>query len=259
MHVFKKKGVLLGLSIIYILGTFSSLAGTIETFKKEAEMNKAAEAKLVSICNSIAAKKDISGETFDKSVYGDLTPLLQLIKDYGTEINNLSANMTKELSSVDFANILSLDTLSSQEKISDAKKKIDNSLSVFDKYETEYNNLVANLNTSVPKIELPKAFKKDFINGFRDGQVENRDITTKYFKIEKDLLSKTNEILNFMLSAKGNYIIRNNQLLFETDADVNKYNEYIKDIKKLAEDEEKIQNSINDKMQNRLNELNKYK
>lgn len=256
--VFKKNGILLLFSIIYLIGCFSSTASTTQAIIKEGNMNKAAIVKFVSICNSIASSQDISGEIFDKSVYGELTPILNLVKEYGTKSNNLTTNINQYISSIGVENLLSIDILGSTEKINNAKGTISDSLKIYDKYETEYNDLLTDFETSASNLELPKSFKSSFLDGFSKSQVENRNNINDFFKVERDIFSKANTILDFLLSAQGKYIVQNNQILFRTDADLNKYNAYIEDIQKLAQKEADIQKTISESKQKALDKLNQY-
>lgn len=257
--VIKKKGVLVVLSILYLLVSFSTLAVNANNSIKRTQMNKAAVSKLVSIYNNISAGQDVSKETFDKSMYGDLTPILNIVRDYGTKSRELSTNMTDEISAADFGNLLSPDTLSNTDKINAAKIKIKDSKEFFDKYEADYKDLVSNLDSSISSTELPKTFKSSFIDGFRNAQVENQTNTGNFFNVERDILSKANEILDYMNSIQGNYIVQNKQLLFKTNADLDKYNQYIRDIQKLATKEADIQKTIRDSAKIKLDKLDNFK
>lgn len=260
IRVFKKKGILLIFSIIYLIGSFSSTTVALETYLNETTMmSKAADDKLIILFNNIANGKDISAENFDKSVYGNKTPLLYLIKDYSIKSHQLSTDMSKDIDSLDSNNILDVNNLVSTEKINDTKEKIDNSIKIYDKYEAEYNNLITNFKTSFLALELPKSFKDGFIQSFNKSQDKNNNKINNFFKVERDSYTKLNNIMDFLLSIQGAYTVKDNKIIFETTDNMNKYNGYIEDIKKLANEEYDITNSINDSLKLKLDELNKSK
>jgi uncharacterized protein YfkK (UPF0435 family) len=257
--VFKKHGVLLAFSIVYLLCSFGVTVTTIESSINEAKANRAGEEKLISICNNIANQQAINEENYDKSQYGELTPILNLIKDYGTQSINLTTSINNDISSMGFEDMLSLDTLGSTEKINNVKKKIEDSSKIYDKFETDYNDLITNFDSSVVNLELPKSFKSGFLDGFRKSQDENRDNMKEFMQVERDLLSKINNTMDLLLSAQGKHVIQNNQILFYNTTALNQYNGYIGDIRKLAQKEADVQKKINDSKTQKLGDLNKLK
>lgn len=258
-RVFKKKVFMLIFSIIFLLVSFLSTADAMETSLKEIKMTKAAEDKIISMFTNMANGKDISEENFDKSVYGNMTPILYVLKDFGVNSYKLSTDISKDIDALDFENMLTANTLGSTEKINNAKKNIDESIKIYDKYEIEYNNLITNLNKSISELELPKSFKKGFLEGFTQAQEENGSKLSNLFKVEKDVSNKVNSILNFMLSIKGKYTVENDRILFETNDDLNKYNGYIEDIQKLAQEETNIKNDLRDSLKLKLDKINTYR
>ncbi|MDS0525503.1 DUF3053 family protein [Clostridium sp. SHJSY1] len=251
-RVFKKKGILLIFSIIYLIGSFSL---TVINFNDLSKTINARD-KLISICNDISAGKDISEETYNKSEFGKLTPVLDLLKDYRTKSMEFSTNISKDISSMNIDNILSMDTFSSTDKINDAKKKIENLSKIYDKYEIDYSDLMINFQTDVSDLELPNAFKSSFLDGFKNSQLETRNTLGMFFSIERDVFSKFTNLLDFMITMQGNYTIQNNQMLFKTNATLNKYNSYIEEIENLAQKETEIQNTMKENLDLKVAELN---
>lgn len=259
-RVFNKKGFLFIFSIIYLLVSFSSTGAALsEISLKENKLNKAAADKLISMLNDAANQKEINEENFDKSVYGHATPFLSLTNDYFFKFQKHSNDMSKDIDSLELDKILSANALDSPEKINNSKKKIDDCIKIFDKHETEYNDLIVNFSTSASKLELPQSFKKGLLEGFKKSQNETRDKISNLFKVERDIMVSTNNIMDFMLSIQGKYIVQNDKILFKTDADLNKYKEYIKELKTLAQKETDIRTNMYDSLKLKLNELNNNK
>lgn len=259
-RVFSKRRLLLLFSIIYLLGSFSSTgAAIVENSSKENKLNKAAKDKFISMCNEVASEKEINEENFDKSVYGRITPFLSLANDYLIKFQNHSNDISKNIDSLELHKILSASALSSTEEINNSKKKIDDCRKIFDKHETEYNDLIENFTTSASTLELPKSFKSSMLEGFKKSQNETREKISNFLKVERDILTNIDNILDFMLSIQGKYVVKNDKILFENKADLNKYNEYIEELQTLAQKETDIKKNMYDSLKLTLNELNNNK
>ncbi|MBD7913260.1 DUF3053 family protein [Clostridium cibarium] len=257
--VFKKNGVLFAFSIIFFLGSLGSTVTTVKAIGDEARANRAGEEKLISVCNSIANEQDISGENYEKSQYGELTPILNIIRDYGTKCTAFKNDINNNISSIGLETMLNPNSLGDVEKIKSSKKKLEDTVKIYDDYETKYNDLVTNLDTSVSNTELPKEFKTSFLDGFRKSQLENSKDMKEFFKVEKDVFSKINSLMDFLLASQGKYVVKNNEILFYADADLDKYNGFIKDINNLAQKEAEIQNRIAKSKSQKLDDLNNLK
>lgn len=162
-RVFKKKILLLIVSIIFMLGSFTSTIFAIRTSFNEAKMNKAAKDKFIIMCNNAVNEKEITEENFDKSVYGNFTPLLSLTNEYFIKFQKNSNDTSKDIDSLELDNILSVNALSSTEEINKSKKKINDCMKIFDKHESEYNDLVKNFISSTSALKLPKQFKNGML------------------------------------------------------------------------------------------------
>ena len=65
------------------------------------------------------------------------------------------------------------------------------------------------------------------LEGFKKSQNETRAKVSNFLKVERDIMAKIDNILDFMLSIQGKYVVQNDKILFETNAYLNKYNGYI--------------------------------
>lgn len=259
-RVFNKKGLLLIFSIIFLLGSFSSTGATIvQNSINENKLNKAAKDKFISMCNDAVNEKEINEENFDKSVYGHVTPFLSLTNDYFVKFQKHSNDISKNIDSLELHKILSASALSSTEEINNSKKKIADCRKIFDKHETEYNELIENFTTSASTLELPKSFKNGMLEGFKKSQNETREKVSNFLEVEREILTNIDNILDFMLSIQGKYVVKNDRILFETEADLNKYNGYIKELQTLSQKEADLKKNMYDSLKLKLNEFNNNK
>jgi uncharacterized membrane protein (DUF485 family) len=241
--VFKKNGVLFAFSIIFFLGSLGIITSTFKTIGDEHLANKAGQEKLISLRNSIANEEDISGESYEKSQYGELAPVLNIIRDYVPKSIALRKDVNS-ISSIGLDTMLNPNSLGNSEQIKITKQKLEDTVKIIDKTEADCDALITNLDNSVSNMELPKKYKTDFLDGFRKSQLKDGKYMTELFKVEKDIFSKTNGFLDFLLSSQGKYVVENNKFSFYNDADVKKANEFIKDINNLVENGNEIQNKL---------------
>jgi hypothetical protein len=206
-------------SIIYLLGSFSLTgAAIVQNSLKENKLNKAAKDKFISMCNDVVNKKDINKENFDKSVYGHVTPFLSLTNDYLIKFQKHSNDISKNIDSLELHSILNASALGSTEEINNSKEKIADCRKIFDKHETEYNDLIVNFVTSASTLELPKSFKNGMLEGFNKSQNETREKVSNFLKVERDILDNIDNIMDFMLSTQGKYVVKNDKILFKNVA-----------------------------------------
>jgi hypothetical protein len=259
-RVFKKKELLLIFSIIYLLGSFLATgAAIVENTLKENKLNKAAMNKFISMCNNAVNEKEINEENFDKTVYGHMTPLLSLTNGYFVKFQKHSNDTSKAIDSLELDNILSASALGSTEEMNNSKKKLADCRKILDEHETQYNDLIANFATSTSALELPKSFKSGMLEGFKKSQNETREKVSDYLKVERDILTKIDNILDFMLSIQGKYVVKNDKILFETQSDLNKYNGYIKELETLTQKETDLKRSMYNSLKLELNDFNDKK
>ncbi|MDP4087877.1 MAG: hypothetical protein Q8930_01250 [Bacillota bacterium] len=248
-RVFRKKALLVVLSAIYLMFSISTTAVAFGSYVNDNNMNNAAVEKLTSMCNAVANGEDISAEDFVKSEYGSMTPLLNLTKDYFIKNKKLQIDMNNAIASLDYEHILDANTLSSSENINNAKKRISDSLKVWDRCETELNDNVMNFNSSLSAMKLPPTFKAEFMDAFKASQDKHSDNMSIFFKLERDISTKLNSIMDFMLSISGNYKVQDGKISFYSVADLNKYNEYIADFQSLVQKESDVKEEVTDSLQ----------
>jgi hypothetical protein len=257
--VIKKKVVTLIFSIFYLLVSLSTTTLAIENSLNQTKMNNAAKDKFISLCTDISKNNNIENENFDKSVYGNMTPLLSYVKDYGIKLKKIQNDFVQDIDSLDCDNILNLANLSSADNINNSKKKIATYLEALNKYEAQHNNLVTDMGNNIPTLELPQSFKINILEGFKESQEENGSLISDLFKVERENYTKINELMDFLLSIQGKYTVSGEKIIFKSSDDINKYNGYIKDIKEFNQKKEDLNNTEHKKRKEILDKLKQFK
>jgi len=252
----KKKAVVLIIAIIYLMVSFSSTSVALDRYVKGTKANKAAIEKFKYMANAYSVGKEIPKENFDKSVFGNMTPFLNSMNSYLIKCKQMQTNAEKDMASLDFYNMLSASTLSSPAKINTAKERLAASFKFLDKYEGQAKDLINNFNTEVSTLDLPSSFKTGFSEGYKRSQNEAINMMGNLFEIQREIFTKANITLDFMLSIQGKYKVQGNQIIFYDNDTLNKYNGYIQDIEKLNQAGTKLKASIQDKIKENVTNLN---
>lgn len=90
--------------------------------------------------------------------------------------------------------------------------------------------------------------KELMITGFREGTRQRDEYFTEYFRIERTIISVSEEMLNFLISRTGKFSIIDGELSFHSQADANVYNNYAQRINLLAEKETKLLDEYNQEL-----------
>jgi hypothetical protein len=84
---------------------------------------------------------------------------------------------------------------------------------------------------------LPDALRADFATGAERGTQNSKASISQFFQIERDFLNKAVELLDFANSRRGSFSLQKNRLLFGSQADLDRYNDYVSQIQDLARKE----------------------
>lgn len=80
------------------------------------------------------------------------------------------------------------------------------------------------------------------------GTRQRDEYFTEYFRIERTIVSVSEEMLNFLISRTGKFSFIEGELSFHSQADANVYNNYAQRINLLAEKETKLLDEYNQKL-----------
>ena len=79
--------------------------------------------------------------------------------------------------------------------------------------------------------------KREFIEGFNTTKDQGLRNLGEFFAIERSLVTKIEEIFNFMQSKQGRYKFAGDQIIFTSQRDVADYNGYLSDINQIVQQE----------------------
>lgn len=255
----KKKG--LALMILSIVFLILSIILTSNAFVKKIEenrLNNLAIDKFVGLSRDYASGKDLSTEKYKESDYGKLTPLLNLTEGYFISYKKLNNDLSTQLTTVNFQTILAADTYSSQAKTEDAQKKLRAVTASFDQFDANSSKIISNMQSDLTKLDIPTNYKNGIVAGFNKAQVTTTEKLKSYIQVEKSTVKKMDDLMSFMLSQKGTYEVKDKKVYFTSSDTLTKYNSFISDLQKLADQEASITNEMKASMNKNIDDINKY-
>ena len=99
------------------------------------------------------------------------------------------------------------------------------------------------------------------ILGFEQTSGRSKKRMDMFWGLEEKVISENENILNFLSTKKGVWLVSEGQILFYNDEDLKKMNSYLESIQRLGEQQEELQiqssEIINQKLQSLKEEINR--
>jgi len=217
--------------------------------------DKLQESKIIN--RSIQAVLNPSSESYSKKEYGEFAPFLIILRNYQKQMNDLSETMKNEIGSQSIDDVLSQQTLSNSHNIQNALLRLSNVQKSIDKYKMLYKNKMNELKEEISKVDASPDLKQSSIRGYTKGFRESTRIMDQIFDTEKDSMITTKKLLNFLLERQGKYEFQNGQIAFYEDSDINQYNNFISKINSLAQKEQNLFISYQQKFEEARDKIKK--
>lgn len=192
--------------------------------------------------------------------HDELLSILQLTKDIYFQYDAMSENMEQELAKYDFESFLDPNTLKEKNKISLALKDLNNIKDIMNKYEGKYNK-VANpeaIQERLIALNLSEKLAKNYWKGYQESFYNTYRLMTESFSIERKVISEIVSLLKFMKSNFGDFYFIGEQIYFNSDQNVQIYNDHLQNIQKFANQEIEIEKKVTEMISNYLNKLKNY-
>jgi len=212
----------------------SSIYSSVALYKLGAESKELAK-DAVQLIDSFTENEKIRHSTNNSD--GQFT-FIQLMQNYMVNIQGISQAYATELNDANLVGILSPDNLVKGKNLKISKDKLSALLSNTPKYEEQLLEELLNFE------EMLSARKDkdsvDALNGFQKTKEDGILLLKAYYKNQINIISVVNEIVNQADRLLGKLSVKNGQLIFPTQEELNRYNQSLEKINKLSEDEQKI-------------------
>jgi hypothetical protein len=154
--------------------------------------------------------------------------------DYYSTLQKVFAVLQQSIDAASVDTLLSAQTFRSTYTIGEAQRKIAGLRIVVEDAETETSRIMDKFAVEAKALTLPPGAQASFLRSFEESFPKNKAAIKDFFSIQRDFLNQSDELLTFMLSIQGGYVISANQVLFRRDANLNQYNNYLNRITSIA-------------------------
>jgi len=174
--------------------------------------------------------------------------ILIVVTKYFDEIASESQNYVNELEKLGILGIdeiLDIGTFSSQSNIRKKKQAILVLEKIINNYEKKCDELYnpAYMENLLRKENINEDRINSIMDGYKSTLSERRSLKSQFFEVERQLADIMPRLLTFIDSIFGDYYIKGGRLYFESENNLNVYNNYVLNLLELAEKEEKITNT----------------
>lgn len=253
-RVFCKKRA--GTGLLWFSMVFSVFAFQTALATRPERLNaKACVETMESFMQCAIAGEDIRQIPIDERTHGKMAPVLRLIRDWVLDMQREGEKYRKEMETFKLGGLLEPSVLEDPERIADARTRLKGGIEATEKYFSKFLRLVDEMPRRLADAKLPSNAKAGMLAGMRESLGPQRAKLAEFQRIETGILLETDAILEFMSRRQGHYSFEDGQLLFETDNDMQTYNEHFTRLQRLSAEEEAFMRRLPEDAQRSLEKL----
>lgn len=234
----KRKGIGLLLFGVAFLG--------ISIYQSHAMLKEAEDAKLLLSKAQAMMLKLMNGELVERSQISDVgqySSVLLVMHDFISRTMSDFQTLNTKIETSGLETMLSPATLQSPRAITEAVVTLESLAAVIDQTETRLTSNYDEFPRVIDTADIPYNVRAVFKTGAEDGIQRGRAALTEYFKIQRTFIATAVDLLAFMRERQGRFTRQGDQILFDAQADADKYNEYLQLIQALALQESEWRNA----------------
>lgn len=147
-----------------------------------------------------------------------------------------------ELDAIGWNSILDAKRIRNDTTLSESKMMIERAKIIADKYEKKTADLMNGTRAHINALNMSESNKLKMLAGFERGMSKSGKKIDEQWKLEKQVLLQFENII-LLLAARKNWVVQDEQILFNSEDDLTRFNSYIGTIQRLVQQQEQIQKS----------------
>jgi hypothetical protein len=167
----------------------------------------------------------------------DMQKIGVLMERSAQRANNTNAAYWKAVQDAHFATVIAPETLSSATRRAEAHSQVASVSSAIDAWERDMNNGVSESDRDFQDAGLSGPHLAEVRKGFQEGMQNTHRFIQSFVGVERSLMQAADEILAFADSARPTFNTDRKRIMFATEDSLNRYNELLTQIRKVAGDE----------------------
>jgi len=231
----KKRGT--GLMIFacgfFVICSYQSFAAFAE-----ARNGKKATDDMALMMRDAMSGKLIDPKSIDAGTYGNATPMMKVIAEYAAQTQTDFLRMNEEMTALDIQKLLAPETLQDVSHIDAGQRRLQSLLELLDRYDELFRKRTDEMPARVEQSEMSSQSKREFLAGFNERKAAGLKQVSDFFEIERNFVSKTDELYNFVRARQRLYRIAGSEIQFDSQRDADIYNGLLGEIDAIAKQED---------------------
>jgi len=242
---------------LLLTGLMYASAATWESVKFDREFtegNNFAKYGSALLARSIAGES-VSYDDIRNAKLGRLEPLLVVMTDF---ISSSTAAQRKFQAVADNSHVdtlLSPATLATSEGLSEAEMRLAAVKLALEQSLSEYRQVRQRFEIDLKALDVPGNAKQAVLAGYQKSPAFDDGAIAEYYEIEESTMKSMSDLIAFLKSRQGHYILGDKRLLFSNQQDLATYNQYIESVLQGAVREASWQRGMQERSNSKLKAL----
>ncbi len=237
------------ISSLFIILASLVIAGTISAERNQREGATAIK-EVASEYSKLATemRANPSGNATPGSTTVDTTQRAQgefgeyerLMKGFMADTQEQGRDYRAKIEASGFYAILEPESLASDTSLSKSKKIIKEAKDIVTEHEQATRSFKASFRHKLETAEWRSISVDQVLKAYDDGVRKGEPQMTNVFRLEHDVMSESEKLINLLASARNKWSISNGQILFSDQASLNQFNQGIERLKAITEEQRAI-------------------
>jgi|GEM_PF-748381 len=242
-------------SILALLLCSSNLSISIKNAAAESEKEKVAIEKMVSLVKDYMSQGEITREEIKEEKYGKSAPLIEVIQDNYIEFQQIKGEVESIGNIMNDPANFSTETLEDSDKIKEKIKILKKASTDTEELDKKIEQHMDNFKDELAEVYISKTVKEDVISELEETAKTSTETSSKSLEYMNEVIKSLKNMLVYLDGKQGEYVVRNDQVLFYKDQHVNEYNELLALYNKAIDDNNRNYQNILNMMNEKIKEM----
>ncbi len=212
-------------SILALLLSFSNLSTSINQAREEAQKEKVAIDKMVSIFRDFISQKKITKEDITKEKYGKSADLIGVIQENYIAFEEIRNENNSIADIMNDTSNFSSQTLMDSNKIKEKIERLEQTSKDIMALDNKIKEFMDKFKYDLSNVYISKNAKEEIMAELEESFFSSTETSTRSLKLMNAIILSMKNMITFLDGKKGAFEVKNEQILFYEDADVREYNE----------------------------------
>lgn len=177
--------------------------------------------------------------------------LVALVRSFNNDLLSFQKDYESALDKAGINELLDPDRIESDQGFSESRRILTKMREAVHLYRAKSMNLFSDFPKKLDNYSFSDSVKKSFLEGYREGIAKSGPLIKETWDLELVVCNNFNDLLNHLNSSQSRWKAKGGQFLFETDADLKKFNSILSQINSCVERQKEIKKQSQDStMQN---------